>query len=205
MKQSRKYALITAGIINYAMSALCVVTFLLIMYNVQDAKQQVADIFLSSAQNLNIAVSTLVNFFSVYLFTSFMANALFGAAYINYSKLSLDKFWEARKSYFIILSCNIITSVFPLFVPFALYAYLSKANQNEHAQLLNAADKLEKEYFYKQLISRDARLFAMSIQITILKNKLLNKEITETDYKVKLNEIIAKGVASWKPNFNNCY
>jgi hypothetical protein len=194
MRTLRKNSLKIAGILNIITAVLCGLLFVLMFFNLQGTKDFIIRVLEKNAAEYNVTIQTLVNFMLVYLFACFIGNGLFANIYLNYSKYDYVTFIASKKSLTFLLTLNFFISVIYIPMAFIIIALVWSPSEQEYVEL--GLDKLNKqrERYYKTLISTDARLFAMSLQIKMLKEKYALREISEKDYKEKLNEIISKGV-----------
>lgn len=195
MRKLRKTSLKIAGVLNLITAILCGLLFVLTFFNLQGTKDFIIKILENNATEYNVGIQTLVNFLLVYLFVCFIGNGLFSNIYLRYSKYSYITFVASKKSLTFLLVLNCLISVIYIPIAFIITALVWSPGEEEYVQLGIHKLNKQREQQFKNLVSHDARLFAMSIQIKMLKEKYAMREISEKDYKEKLNEIITKGVA----------
>ncbi len=194
MKTSRKNLLITAGIVNFVFALISLYAAFASLFNWQDIRSVYVEYFSQQSASLNLTVTQLVTYCTVFLFLSCILNILFGIYYIYCSKLSYLNFTVKRQKLTYMMLTNVLLSIINISFIFILIALYMQETKEEVTELNVEYYNIQKNLYYKELINRDSRLFSMSEKIKKLKEQFNNNEITEHEYKNKLNEIISTGV-----------
>lgn len=195
MRFSRKVLFYTAGLFAMLSAFMLMIVSMALILEVTEIIAIFEESVLKTLQGSNIDLISVVNFSKVYLLISAAITFGAGFSYFIFAKLSYPVFVDRKRKILRVVLLNLLAFVWVWPVIFAIIAVYMPESANERAELnITYAEARRKEYF-REVIRKDQRLFAMTVKINMLKHSLQKKEITEEDYKKLLNDIITTGTS----------
>lgn len=177
----KKKLLIWGSVFNFivaAFSLYCVIALATNLNGLKDYLQEFIKVYYSPDM-----IGDILNMVNIYFVIDIVCNVGFGIIYIVYSNYTLEKFNRSKRSLMTITIINVLFGLNIITLVLVLFAMFSGNERDLDAQMAidNAKAPADSDKFY-----------ALAEQITVLKNKLANGEITEEQYKTELNKLISE-------------
>lgn len=215
MRTARKNCLIGAGVVSIIMSAFFIMTFIFVLTDFDGLKQYVIELI--KENNLNtgsLETNSFVNFTLVYFMISALIGVVFSVIYFKYSKYNYAQFLKCQKSLIIIGIINIVVGFALLPLIFILFALYMQPNEKEYESVKSILDNMKnlgaspnfpmsstqnKSTNNTKILNEPHEKVFVNInniqeEITKLRTKKANNEITDLEYEQKVNEILESNI-----------
>ena len=194
MRKLRKSFMVLTTQFSFLTALLALGCVLYMAFQKQSIAADFVNAYASTMQELNLAVSTIMNVTMVYFITSMVANLLFGVVYVKFSKTTYPMFYENKNGLWFLFALQLFVGLPFLASACLLVVLLVPPSKTEKQQLQQHLDEKHQLMRYKIFVGNDPKLLSMSLQIDIMKRLLKAKQIDYDYYMKKINEIITNGV-----------
>lgn len=177
----KKKLLIWGSVINFVVAAFSLYCVIALATNLNGMHDYIVE-FIKQYYSADM-VQGVLNMVNTYFIIDIVCNVGFGIIYIVYSNYSLEKFNKSKRSLMVLTTISVLFGLNLITLVLVLFAIFSDNGRDLEAQAVidNATAPTDETKFYE-----------LAEQITILKNKLANGQITEEQYKQELSKIIGE-------------
>lgn len=179
--KKRKALLLWAGIISFVCAAIFIYSLVAITYNINGILEIVSELVDAMYPELTENYLSLIK---TYLIVAIIADIIFGVIYIIYSRYSTQRFEKSKTSLTVFTLINILIGMnLVSFVLVLIAQFVSEPLPLPENTLQPSEAEIKTDAF-----------FNVTEQISVLKKKLENNEITEEEYKEILHKLISSTV-----------
>ena len=172
--KTKKKLLIWGSVVNFIVAAFSLYCVIAITNNINGVQDYVIAIIKQSFQE--DMVEGFLNLLNTYYIVDVICNLGFGIIYLVYANYSLEKFNRSKRSLLVLTVISVLFGLNLITLILVLFALFGESRRDVKAQVPDDSDKF----------------YVLAEQITILKTKLQNNEITEEQYKTELSKIIGE-------------
>ncbi len=177
--KTKKKLLIWGSVVNFIVAAFSLYCVIAITNNINGMQDYVIAIIKQSFQE--DMVEGFLNLLNTYYIVDVICNLGFGIIYLVYANYSLEKFNRSKRSLLVLTVISVLFGLNLITLILVLFALFGESRRDVKAEeVINNA----------QVPDDSDKFYVLAEQITILKTKLQNNEITEEQYKIELSKII---------------
>ena len=166
--KTKKKLLIWGSVVNFIVAAFSLYCVIAITNNINGVQDYVIAIIKQSFQE--DMVEGFLNLLNTYYIVDVICNLGFGIIYLVYANYSLEKFNRSKRSLLVLTVISVLFGLNLITLILVLFALFGESRRDVKAEeVINNA----------QVPDDSDKFYVLAEQITILKTKLQNNEITE--------------------------